>query len=256
MAWWRERCVGCGACASVCPESALAVAKQGVIRDKARCTACGSCAPACAYEAMERIGYEITVEELVRQALRDKQFFERSGGGVTITGGEPTLQSEFLLALLAAFREENIHTAIETCGQYPASLTSALAKVTNLFLFDLKQTDADKHQRGTSVGNTQILANFTAVLSAVGEQGVIPRIPLIPSFNTEQNDIAAFINYLHDSGYNGEVHLMPCHRWAKGKYERLNRASEFHEPCSIEEQELAAIVRCFANAGFEPVCHG
>jgi len=205
---------------------------------------------------LERIGYEITVEDLLRHVLLDKPFFERSGGGVTMTGGEPTFQSEFLLALLDAFRQEDIHTAIETCGQYPAPLTSALAQVTNLFLFDLKHMDIDRHQDGTLAGNTQILANFSDVLGAVGAQGVIPRIPLIPGFNTAQNDIDAFINYLQDTGYNGKVHLMPYHRWARGKYDRLNRSSAFHDPGGLDEGELTMIAQCFANAGFEPVCHG
>jgi pyruvate formate lyase activating enzyme len=205
---------------------------------------------------MECIGYEITVEQIVSQVLRDKPFFDNSGGGVTITGGEPTSQTEFLLKLLHALRQEGIHTAIETCGHYPVQLTQALVDATDLFLFDLKHMDSDMHQRGTGVGNTQILGNFEAVLAAAGKTRVTPRIPLVPGFNTSPDEIEAFLAYLRASEYDGEVHLMPCHRWARGKYERLDRANEFRDTGVLEEKELAEIAERFATAGFEPVRHG
>jgi pyruvate formate lyase activating enzyme len=256
MAWWRDRCAGCGRCAEACPEKALIVAEDGVNRNRQRCTVCGACAAVCPQEAIERIGYKITVEEVVRQVVRDKPFFDNSGGGVTITGGEPTWQSAFLLELLDAFRQEGVHTAIETCGCFPAELTQSLVDVTDLFLFDLKHMDSEAHQRGTGIGNAQILRNFQALLAAAGKKRITPRIPLIPGFNTSPDDIAAFLAYLRTSEYDGEVHLMPCHRWAKAKYERLDRANAFRDTGVLEESTLAEIAERFVAAGFEPVCHG
>jgi len=256
MAWWRERCANCWLCTEACPEEALLVAENGVSRQRQRCTACGACIAVCPQEAIERIGYEISVEQVVRQVLRDKPFFDNSGGGVTITGGEPTAQREFLLELLDAFRQEGIHTALETCGHYPAQLTQALADVTDLFLFDLKHMDSDAHQRETGVENTQILANFEAVLAAVGRDRITPRIPLVHGFNTSPDAIKAFLAYLSASGYDGAVHLMPCHGWARGKYEHLDRANEFRDTGVLDESALAEIAERFATAGFEPVCHG
>lgn len=226
------------------------------MRDRDRCTACGACVAACAREAMERVGYEATVEEVVNQVLRDKPFFDNSGGGVTVTGGEPTAQSAFLLALLDVFRREGIHTAIETCGHYPESLTPALVAVTDLFLFDLKHVDTDAHARGTGVGNTLLVSNFRALIVAAGTKRVTPRIPLIPGFNTTPEAIGAYLACLKDCGYDGAVHLMPYHRWAKAKYERLGRSADFHDSGALDETTLREIAQHFAAGGFEPVCHG
>ena len=256
MAWRRDRCAGCGACAAACPERALTVMENGVHRKHSLCTACGACAVACPREAMECIGYTITVEEVVGEVLRDKPFFDNSGGGVTITGGEPTWQSEFLLTLLEAFQQKSVHTALETCGNYPGQLTRSLVEVVDLFLFDLKHMDSDLHQRATGIGNEQILHNFEAVLDAAGNNRVTPRIPLVQGFNTSPGAINAFLDYLAACGYTGAVHLMPCHGWAKAKYERLDRAREFRDNGVLDEATLTKIARCFAEAGFIPVCHG
>lgn len=256
MAWWRERCAVCGNCIAACPEQALEIVDREVGRKLERCTACGACSTACSREAMQRIGYEISAVEIVEQVLRDRPFFDNSGGGVTITGGEPTSQREFLLELLGLLRNEGIHTAIETCGHFPEELTQALADTTDLFLFDLKHMDADKHQRGTGVPNTQILVNFRSVLAAAGKERVIPRIPLVPGFNMSLDAIYAFLAFLSDTGYDGEVHLMPYHRWARGKYERLDRGNEFYDAGIPDEKKVVEIVGLFAAAGLDPVCYG
>lgn len=256
MAWWRERCAVCGACAGACPEDALHVTETGVCRSRERCTACGACIAVCPNEAMERIGYEITVDQLLHQVLRDKPFFDNSGGGVTITGGEPTRQSEFLLELLHSLRQERIHTAIETCGHYPEALTLDLVNAADLFLFDLKHMDPGEHRRGTGVENARILSNFKVILAAAGQERVTPRIPLVHDFNTAPDAIDAFLAFLSACQYDGEVHLMPCHRWAKGKYERLDRSNEFCEDGVLPERLLTEIAGRFAETGFKPVCHG
>ncbi len=256
MAWRRERCARCGSCAAACQQAALCVTAGGVERDRARCIVCGACIAACPNDAMEKAGYEASVEDVVELVLRDKPFFDNSGGGVTITGGEPTSQVAFLLALLEALRREGIHTAIETCGQFPAETAQSLIPVTDLFLFDLKRMDSEAHRRGTGVGNEQILDNFRAVLARAGHQRITPRIPLVHNFNTSPGDVEAFIAFLKTSGYVGEVHLLPCHRWAKGKYDRVGRSDEFRDDGVMEEGVLAGIAARFAAGGFVPVCHG
>ncbi len=253
MAHWQERCQACGACAQACPNNALELGKT---RDTERCTVCGACVQACPNGAMERIGYEITVEEVVERVLRDKPFHEQSGGGATVTGGEPTHQSEFLFALLDALRAEGVHTAIETCGFFPPRLVEPLLSKIGLFLFDIKHVDPEEHAAGVGVDSRQIDENFRAILAGAGAERVIPRIPLIPGFNTDLDSIARIAQYLLGAGHRGQVHLMPYHAWAKGKYERLGRGDTFRDPGQLDEGLQASIVQAFADAGFEAHLHG
>lgn len=256
MTWQRDRCAACGACVDACPHKALRAEERGMLRDRERCTACGVCMAVCPNEAIERAGTSMSVDEVLRVVARDKPFFENSGGGVTVTGGEPTWQMDFLLALLNAFHQEGIHTVVETCGHFPPRFAGALVENTDLFLYDLKHMNSGAHQRGTGVENAWILKNFTTVLAAAGIARITPRIPLIHNFNADPESIGAFVAFLKDSAYEGEVHLMPYHGWAKTKYERLGRMDEFRNGGGIDANALAEIAERFASAGFIPVCFG
>jgi len=256
LAYWEERCQACGTCVEACPRQALRLAEDRIVRDRKQCAACGACADACLNRAMEKIGCETAVREIVERVIRDRAFYDHSGGGVTITGGEPTLQSAFLLELLEALKSEGLHIALETCGFFDPQLLSPLLQLVNLFLYDLKQVDSEFHRQATGVGNEKILDNFTNILGAAGAGRIIPRAPLIPGFNIDERSIKGLINFLKSSGYHGPVHLMPYHGWAKGKYQRIGRGSEFRQPGSLDQDQLQMVAREFGSAGFEPICHG
>ena len=261
MRYWHERCAACGACVEACPSNVLALdkgsTKKGgehatpcVKRDAERCVACGVCVQACPNGAMERIGCEVTVEEVVERVLRDKPFHEQSGGGATITGGEPTYQSEFLFALLDALRCEGVHTAIETCGFFPSRLVGPLLS---------KGTVPSERPIGSETGLSPFLEideNFRAILAGAGAGRVIPRVALIPGFNADLDSVRLMAQYLLDAGYRGPVHLMPYHAWSKGKYEGLGRGDQFRDLGQLDEGLHASIVQAFADAGFEPHVHG
>ncbi|MFO8055729.1 MAG: glycyl-radical enzyme activating protein [bacterium] len=257
MSYNPQKCQSCGTCVNVCPEQALRMDEQGrIIRDYDKCLTCGACARACPSGAMEMIGYEIAAGELVEKVLRDRPFYEYSGGGVTITGGEPLFQKDFLFAVLTMLKDEGVHTAIETCGFFSPELVKELLDTTDLFLYDIKHLDPARHEQGTGVSNERILENFKELVKQGGPQRVIPRIPLVPGFNADEEAARAMASFLAENGYEGEVHLMPYHGWAKDKYERLGRLGSFRDPGKLEEDTLEKIKAVFAQAGFEPVAYG
>jgi len=256
MAYGQDRCRKCESCVKVCPNHALVLKDGQIRRDRDLCVACGKCAGVCLNLAMEKIGYELGADELIEKVMRDQAFFANSGGGVTLTGGEPTLQQEFLLEVLGRLQDLHVHTAIETCGNFPRELIERLLEKTDLFLFDLKQIDSEQHQKATGAGNITILENFRQILDRAGSGRIIPRIPLIPGFNLDPDSLAGMVSFLKKSGYSGPVHLLPYHSWAKGKYQRLGRTDFSTEAQSLSERVLESIAQVFSEKGFEPICHG
>jgi len=214
------------------------------------CEACGRCEEACPNEAMERIGYQVSANELAARLEADIPFFEDSGGGVTITGGEPTFQANFLFELLGRLRERGIHSCVETCGQFDGRIVNKLVSAADIFLFDLKHMDADAHRRGTGVSNQRILLNFSRILERAGAKRIIPRIPLIPGFNTDPGAINAFITFLESCGYKGPVHLMPYHDWARAKYERIGLGDVKRAFPNGENIDRERIISGFNKRGF------
>lgn len=204
-------------------------------------------------DVTEKIGEEITPQEIVRRVVKDKPFFENSGGGVTLTGGEATLQPAFLLATLGVLKQEGLCTALETCGHFNPALITPLAEVTDLFLFDLKHADAAVHRAFTGVANKKILANFSALLKKVGHRRVVPRIPVIPGFNAHPHAMNGIITLLQANGYMGPVHLMPYNALAKSKWEKIGKADAFCHMGELTEQTLQGIRRQFEEASLEAV---
>lgn len=256
MAFWPEKCRGGGGCVAACPSDALRMTGQGPERDPDRCRSCGACTTACTSGAMERFGDELDAKSVVERALVDRAFFESSGGGVTITGGEPTLQSGFLLEILGLLKAEGVHTALETCGSFPARLVGKLADLVDLFLFDVKHVDPEAHRRGTGADNKGILENFEALLASVGSARITPRVPLVPGFNATPAALDAILTFLNDAGYEGAVHLMPHHGWARSKYESLGRDADYRVVPDLADEELASFRELVAQHGYEAILYG
>ncbi len=250
-------CRSCGTCVKACPQQALMMDKEGkVLRDHDRCLVCGTCARDCPERAMEIIGEDTTAGQVVKKVMLDRPFFENSGGGVTVTGGEPLFQKDFLFAVLDLLKNEEVHTAIETCGFFSKDLLKPLVEKTDLFLYDIKHIDPAKHEQGTDVSNETILENFRQIVSMAGPDRIIPRIPLVPGFNADQETAKAIAGFLADAGYRGEVHIMPYHGWARDKYEKLGRLDYFRDPGKLAEEDLEKVKSVFSEAGFGPVAYG
>ncbi|MBT4503987.1 MAG: glycyl-radical enzyme activating protein, partial [Gemmatimonadetes bacterium] len=219
----RDRCANCGACAAVCPQQAHQV-NGGHAIDWSACRTCGKCVEHCPSGALTIKGRRMGVGELVEQAIRMKPFFAHSGGGVTLTGGEVTRQSEFAAALLSGCREAGIHTAIETTGACRWERLKPLVDFADLVLYDLKLIDPEAHQRWTGMDNRQILENAAHLAGQAGER-VRVRVPLIPKITDTEENLRGLFAHVRDLGLS-RVDLLPFNPSAGAKYEWLGTTCE------------------------------
>lgn len=219
IAFFSDRCIGCGECRDLCPEGAMNVDKIARI-NRNRCTVCGLCAESCPTKALELVGRRYDVEELYRILLRDKLFYETSGGGVTLSGGEPTAQLAFCGELLQRLHREGIHTAMETNGFFVwEEFQVACLPYLDLILFDVKIADCGRHLEVTGIGNEVILANLQRLL-AIRPDKVIARIPLIPGYTADIDNISRLVALLKGL----KVHscsLLPYHPYGLDKAEKV-----------------------------------
>ena len=231
----RDKCIGCQSCIKVCPSEALSFGDHGLEIAADRCTRCGLCEEVCGTEALMVIGREMTALEVLGEILKDVQFYRKSGGGVTFSGGEPFQQKDFLIETLRLCHEEHIHTAVETCGLInPEDLREALPYI-DLFLYDFKEMIPELHQRFTGVSNEAILKNFIFLIES--GRDVTVRIPIIPSCNYRDENIDRIIRFLRRYAPGARVDLLPYHRLGKSKYNNLkkNYALDKIEPPAPED---------------------
>ncbi len=217
-----ERCIGCGLCVETCPHGARSLDRGRMVYDRSRCVACGACARVCPTTATELVGEAHTVDEIWTEVVADRPFYEHSGGGLTISGGEPLDQFDFTLALAVRARNEGVHVCLDTSGYASAEELRSVAPLVDLFLFDIKETDSARHRKFTGVGNETILANLR-LLDELGRPLVL-RCPIIPGVNMRDGYLAALAELARSlKGCQG-LHVMPYHNLAAGKYARLGTA--------------------------------
>ena len=236
LAYYAHKCIGCGECATVCLQNAHKMADDGHIIDRSLCTGCGFCTEACLGEALTLYGKKASVEELLPLLLEDKEFYDNSGGGVTLSGGECLLQADFCAALLKALKEAGVHTAVDTCGFVSRAAFDKVIPYTDVFLYDIKAIDPAVHKRCTGVENGLILENLR-YLDSLGKSTEI-RIPFVPGYNDgEMGKIADFVKSL--SSVTG-VRVLKYHNYARSKYEALDMENTLPEILPTEEEMAAA----------------
>ncbi|MFO7948699.1 MAG: glycyl-radical enzyme activating protein [Armatimonadota bacterium] len=219
IVYYSHNCIGCGTCLDVCPNDALSMGEEGIEIDRSRCEVCGACVEACPANALEKIGREVTVEEVMAEVEKDRPFYETSGGGMTVSGGEPLQQIEFTRELLQAAQDAGIHTCLDTCGYAPWGCYEQVIDVTDLVLFDLKSCDPSGHRRGTGRSNSLILENLTAMTQ--NGLHVTVRTPVIPGFNDTTGAITAIAGFLKQLDTIPPLELLPFHQMGQAKFERL-----------------------------------
>lgn len=217
-----DRCIGCEECVQACAEDAITLSEAGIVSDQNRCVRCGACAATCPSQAMEFAGSEMTVDQVMARIAKDVLFYDESGGGVTFSGGEPLMQADFLCALLDACGELHIHRTVDTTGYTDADVISRVARRTDLFLYDLKHMDSDRHRQFTGVSNRRILANLNFL--AAQRAHIQIRIPVIPGLNNDTKNIERTGAFLAAHPNLRKVNLLPLHLNGRAKYMRLGLA--------------------------------
>jgi len=242
-----DRCVFCRACAAVCRGAAHRFDAEGAhTLDRRQCQVCGRCAAICPARALQIAGREWTVREVIAEAERDEFYYRHSGGGVTLSGGEPLSQPAFALALLSACRDREWHTAIETCGEAPWTTLNRFVPLVSLFLYDFKESDPERHRRFTGVDNRRILAN----LERLNDAGAVIslRCPIIPGRNDRPDHFAAIAALAERLPAIRDVRLLPFHPLAASKLARLGRPNPFEE-LSFPPQAAVSAWRAAIQAG-------
>ena len=239
----QKLCHGCFDCIAACPKGALSKGDDRIAIDRSKCDVCGACTERCFYDALSVAGKSMTADEVLDVVLRDAAFYATSGGGVTLSGGEPTLQPDFSAELLQKCRACGVGTAIETCGHAKPQGFAAVAVHTDIFLFDIKHVDDGKHKIFTGVGCDLIRENYRIAVS-LGRQ-LIVRIPVIPGFNDTYEELAAIADFVTAEGGADMVHLLPYHCLGLPKYQALGMDYPMGDVPGMSMETARALLRAF-----------
>lgn len=238
-------CLGCGTCVKVCPKKCIELTETGVKIDRQRCTRCFKCQEACPTGALRRFGYLKSVEEVMKEVEKDRIFYEYSGGGITLSGGECLTQKEFTLELLRTSKKMGINTAIETTGHAEWEVLQEIAGFADYILYDLKHVDSERHEAMTGVSNTLIMGNLQRLVK-IGFKPII-RIPVIPGYNDDRDTVSEFVRLMKNLKLD-TVHLLPLHHLGKNKYRQLDREYFFKELITPTREEIEKIKDLFLAA--------
>ncbi len=232
-----SRCIRCGGCLATCSQGAISWNGSLPVTNDQKCTLCGDCVGTCFAEAREIVGPEMSVAQVMVEVERDVAFYDQSGGGVTFSGGEPLTQPDFLLALLQACQEQEIHTVLDTCGYATWEMLDRVRGYVDLFLYDLKVMDDARHRQFTGVSNERILGN----LRALAERGheIILRMPVIPEVNDDEESVRQIGQFVASLPHVRRVDLLPYHHTAADKYERLERAYALVDARPLSDERMA-----------------
>lgn len=244
LAYYEDKCINCGECVAVCPAGAHSVTAQGHTFDREKCTGCGKCSEGCLGNALTFYGKETSVEELLPILLEDREFYETSGGGVTLSGGECLMQADFCRELLKKLKEEGINTAVDTCGFLQRDAIDKVAPYTDTFLYDVKAADENVHIKCTGQ-SCKIISENLFYIDSLGKN-IEVRIPYVPEYNSDQiGKIAEMLRKLKNLS---AVRVLPYHNYAGSKYKSLDMKNTLPHTLP-EKEEVSEAEQVFKNMG-------
>ena len=248
------KCTGCGRCEAVCPQGAIHISEEGKsVTDRSKCIVCGKCEAACLGNYRTVVGRDYSISELVRICMQDQMFYEQSGGGVTLSGGEVmAMDIDYILSLVKKLHREGVDVTIDTCGQAPYSNYEAILPYVGTWLYDVKVIDEEKHVRYMGMGNKLILENLKK-LAAAGARIYI-RIPVVKEVNGDHESMAAIIDFLKANDIRPpQVNLLPYHSTGSHKYGKLGMEYQGESLTKPDDEEMQAFVEQWNKAGFTNV---
>ncbi|HHU43369.1 MAG: glycyl-radical enzyme activating protein [Bacillota bacterium] len=235
--WIKDKCMGCLSCLE-CPQKAISFDEDGLKFEERLCNFCLWCAEQCPTNAIEVKGREIEISELVNELLKDKVFYEKSGGGVTLSGGEAALHWEYAYELMDELKKRGIHTALDTAGCYPYKILQKLLEKTDLLLYDIKHIDNEKHKEFTDVENTLILQNAKRV-GSLEKPEVWVRTPIIPDSTDSEENIKGIGKFIKENMPNiTKWELVTFNNLCKNKYQLLNRDWGYENKELIQKEKI------------------
>ena len=249
----HDRCIGCGSCKSVCPHNVIHIENKIAQTDFLNCSACGICSDSCHLNLREIVGREYTIDELVKEIRKDEMFYEESGGGVTLSGGEVmTSDMDYIETLCQKLKRAGISITIDTCGHALYKNFERLLPYVETFLYDIKIMDGKLHKKFTGVDNTLILSNLEKLYTAGAK--ICLRIPAIKGVNADETSMMAIIDYLLTKNIRPtHIHLLPYHDTGSVKYEKLGLIYEGQQFTRPTDEELDFFAELFRHSGFPQI---
>jgi len=248
----KMNCIHCGRCIAACKKGAISINNKGFI-NRDICTACGECVNVCPASALTIKGRKMTVEQVVKELKKDAIYYRKSGGGITLSGGEPLVQSDFSQEIFKACKAQGWHTAIETTGYATPETIEKVFPYIDLALMDIKNINSDIHKEYTGISNEIILENVKQVSKITK---MVVRVPVIPNFNSSEQSILETCKFVKTLNNVDTVHLLPYHTYGENKYDLLGRDYLMKESKSVNSDEIENLKKIVESQGIKCIIGG